>query len=345
MTAETQIIRTQKGDKNFDLFSDFPKEIYPKLSPRFILGHDAVDAHLEACYVLLENGMVKGRLAFYENPKLFFKGEKAACIGSYECVDESNFSGILINYAKDLAKKKGYDYLIGPMEGSTWNNHRFSINDDKPPFFMEASHHRYYPKQFLKAGFSVISDYFSNQDEKLEVDLLQLQKFETHYLNKGAVFRNLNPNDLENEFKKIAKFSLDAFSDNFLFSPISLEDFIAKYKKIEPLIDPNLVWIVENATGEIEAFIFSVLDHFDKINGNKTLIIKSMARKRDSKFKGIGSYLAAKTIALAKEQGFKKIIHAFMIKDNASKLISEKYADAPFKTYALYGISLKTDKK
>ena len=88
----------------------------------------------------------------------------------------------------------------------------------------------------------------------------------------------------------------------------------------------------------MQALIFSIKDHFDV--SNETLIIKSMARKISSSYRGIGSYLAGKTIQIAKESGYKKVIHALMIKDNASLRISEKYTRQAYKSYTLYGVKL-----
>ncbi len=340
--SQFDLIKTNFGAPDYGLFAELPKVLYPENSSRFLMGHDPVEPFLEGLYVLLKNGNPCGRFAFYENPKLNYKGTPAACIGSYECANDSTISSALLDYAKNITTQKGYKYLIGPMEGSTWNNHRFSSNNDHPNFFMEPYHHKYYNKHFEDAGFSVISDYFSNLDQELNVDIDQLNKFEKIYLEKGASFRNLNTNDLESEFQKLAEFSLEAFSENFLFTPVSVSDFVTKYKAIAAYIDPKLVWIVENKSGEIEAFIFSVPDHFEATKPPSTLIIKSMARKKESSFRGIGSYLAGKTIQLAKDLGYTKVVHAFMIKDNASRAISDKYAtDGGFyKNYALYGIAL-----
>ena len=304
--SQFEFIKTNFGEPNFELFSELPKKLYKENSPRFILGHDPVETFLEGLYVLLKDGEACGRFAFYENPELKYNEMPAACIGSYECENDPETSELLLEHTKTLAQEKGYKYLLGPMEGSTWNSHRFSSNNDFRNFFMEPYHHDYYNTQFQKAGFSVISDYFSNLDEKLNVDTNQLEKFEKIFTEKGAVFRNLYMQDIENEFEKLARFSLEAFSNNFLFTPISVAEFVAKYKKIQAFIDPKLVWIVENKSEEIEAFIFSIPDHFESKKPPTTLIVKSMARKKDSSFRGIGSYLAGKTVQLAKKWATKK---------------------------------------
>ena len=335
---EYKILRTKKGEVEFDWFQQIPRKLYPKNSARFRLGHDPVAPHLEGCYVLLKDNDPVGRFAFYENPELKYDGEVAACIGSYECENNETSGKILIEYAKDLTKTKGYTWLIGPMEGSTWHNYRFSVHNDQRNFFMEPYHHIYYNDHFKQSGFNVIADYFSNRDTTLNYDQDKLTKFEQYYLDQGAVFRHLEMSDLTTDLSKIAQFSLDGFSNNFLFTPISVEAFVTKYLQLKHYFNPELVWIVENAEGEMQAFIFAIKDHMD-LSG-KTVIIKSMVRKKTSPFRGIGSYLAGKIIELAKQQGYEAVIHALMIRDNASMAISDNYAGEAYKSYALYGVKL-----
>lgn len=332
------IIKTLPGKQYFDLFENLPTGLYNKESFRFKSGHDPVHTHLEGCYVLLKNKEPLGRFAFYENPELKYKNKPAACIGSYECIADKHLSEELLLYAIKLAATKGYKWLIGPMEGSTWNSYRFSNHNRQPNFFMEPYHHNYYNEHFINAGFETIAEYFSNIDQTLDYDKEKLDQFEQYYLSKGAVFRNLNMDDLENDLRKIALFSIEAFSNNFLYTPITTDNFVSKYKKLRQLFDPHLVWIVEDTEGEMQALIFSIKDHFDV--SNETLIIKSMARKISSSYRGIGRYLAEKIIQIAKESGYKKVIHALMIKDNASLRISEKYTRQDYKSYTLYGAKL-----
>lgn len=336
--SEYQLLKTMPGDTQYTLFQGLPIKLYEKTSPRFQLGNDPVLKHLEGCYVLLENKEPLGRVAFYENPGLRYKGLPAACIGSYECVQDNEASNALLDFTKELAKSKSYSWLIGPMEGSTWNNYRFSLHNNAPNFFMEPYHHIYYNIQFEQAGFEKIAHYISNLDHTLHYQEDTLQKFEKHYTAQGAVLRNLHMDDLESELKKIAELSLLGFAENLLYTPIAIEDFVAKYSKLGQFFDPRLIKIAENEQGEMQAFIFGVKDFLDTTG--KTLIIKTLMRRQSSPYRGIGSYLAGKLVQTAKELGYKKVIHALMIKGNASVVASKKYEVEEYKSYALYGLQL-----
>lgn len=330
--------RLLPNDKDYHLFDDFIKKLYEPNSQRFLRGNDPVETYLEGCYVLQKGDETVGRFALYENPNLKYKDQLACCLGSYECAKDSEISHELLSSATKRAKELGYSYLIGPMEGSTWNNYRFSDHNKYPNFFMEPFHHAYYSDQFKEFGFSIIAEYVSNLDEEVTVPEKDIDAFEEYYKARGAQFRFLCLNDLENDLHKIARFSNDAFQHNFLFTPINEDEFVAKYLRIKNYFDPALVMIVEDENDEIEALSFSIKD-FNESRG-KSLIIKSLARRNDSKLRGIGAYLIQKTYQLARANGYDNVIHALMIKDNASKKISENYHGSDYKSYSLFGMEI-----
>ncbi|NJM17112.1 MAG: hypothetical protein HC896_18560 [Bacteroidales bacterium] len=332
------IIKTFPGEERFQQFESLPVKLYRKNSASLHYWFSPVAAHLEGCYFLEHGNKVVGRFAFYQNPHLSYEKQSAACLGSYECINNTNVSNVLLKQAMHLAKDKGHTWLVGPMEGSTWNNYRFTNHNQYRNFFLEPCHHSYYNLQFIKAGFVPLANYFSKLDENLAYDEEKLNKFEQHFINQGAIFRNLNMDDLHNELKKIASCSLAGFSNNLFFTPIAIDDFIDKYKSLAKYIDPGLVYIVDNANKEIQAFMFAIKDYTD--SQGKTIIIKSLAKIPGTSFKGIGSYLTGKIVQTAKKRGYKKIIHAFMVKDNHSVSISNKYGGKEFKSHTLYGIKL-----
>ena len=144
--------------------------------------------------------------------------------------------------------------------------------------------------------------------------------------------------NFEQELEKLAKCSIQGFEDNFLYTKISIEDFIKKYQNIKKYINPDFVFIVEDSTKNVHAFMFTIKDFFD--SKNETIIIKSMVRIEQTAFKGVASYLVGKVVQKAKESGFRKIIHAMMIKDNLSVKTSKNYSGKEYKSYSLYGVKL-----
>lgn len=322
------------GTSEFEEFMDFPSTIYPKESPRFILGNDPVSTDLKGCYVLKKGEKAVGRFAIYDNQELKYNGKSCAAIGSFECINDISVAQKLIDFATDLALQMGKTFLIGPMEGSTWNNYRFSDINDVANFFMEPFHHEYYPDLFRKCGFEILAKYFSNLDQELPALKDKVQAFEKKYTPTGFHLRTLNMTDLEQDLGRIADFSNDAFSDNFLFTPIKREEFVKKYSAYTSYMDPHLILLVEDSDNQLQALIFTVPDHMDP--EGKTLIVKTLARKKNSPFKGIGTYLGSKVYEIARNAGYNKVIHALMIEDNNSVSVSKNFTGSTYKTYTLF---------
>ncbi|MDQ6762866.1 MAG: hypothetical protein M3015_09605 [Bacteroidota bacterium] len=168
------IISTQPGDENFYLFENFPSEIYNDSPYGIGVPEPVSNEYLEACFIITEGGKIKGRGALYNNQQLKYHGKKAACVGNFEAVNNRQIAGALLQHISAEAKKTGAFFLIGPMNGSTWNSYRFSLHHNNPPFFMEPVHHLYYNHQFLENRFDIIGKYFSS----IETDL----KFENLYV-------------------------------------------------------------------------------------------------------------------------------------------------------------------
>jgi hypothetical protein len=333
-----KLIKSLPGQDDHLAFDIFPQKIYNANSLRFKLGHDPVLKHLEGCYLLYKNEEPVGRFSLYQNPDLKYQDEKTATIGSYECIEDLAVSIVLLDYAKSILQSKGYTYIIGPMEGSTWNNYRFSARNDTPNFFLEPFHHDYYISQFNNAGYQVIANYKSNIVDPSEFDTSNLDQIEKKFRDQGAIFRRIDLSDFKNELQKIAQLSIDGFSSNFLYTSLSVEDFVLKYEKLESFFDPELVWMAEDQKGEIHALIFCIKDYYDPTNN--TLIVKSVVRKKSSPFRGIATYLSAKIVEMAKNGNYTKIIHALMIADNASHQISKKQTGQNYKNYSLFGLKI-----
>lgn len=326
------------GQKGFEVFEQLPKSLYETGSQRFVSGNEPVETHLNVCFVLFDGERAIARCAYYENPALSFEGKHTCTVGSFECTNDPEASNYLLQHVCDYARARGNEVLIGPMEGSTWNNYRFSDHNRHPNFFMEPYHHDYYGFLFEEFGFHRIAHYVSNLDSELVYQQSNITELEDQYRSMGATMRSLDLNDLDTDLAKIATFNNEAFSGNFLFTPIAPEDFVRKYKAFKNYFDPGLIWIVEDESGHIQALSFSIPDYLDPTG--KTMIIKSLARKKDAPFKGIGGYLAAKTYQIAQERKYENVIHALMIHDNKSAEMSRDFDGNHYKTYSLYAIEL-----
>lgn len=336
--SKLTVIKILPGEPGFQDFLDFPSMIYDKDSPRFVLGNDPVRQHLEGCYIVQQGERNVARFAIYQNPELKLNGQHVFTFGSFECIHDQSVANFVFDRIVDRVKTLGGTKLVGPMEGSTWNNYRFSESNAHPNFFMEPFHHEYYVDMVRNYGFESLLKYTSNLDTKLEYDEFRIKAYEKELLEQGAKLRSINMQDLANDLYRIAEFSNESYKNNTLFTPIDPEDFVAKYIQLKQLFNPELIWIVEDKDGVILAVSFSIRDYNDPTG--ETIVIKSLARRPNAPFKGIGAYLADKTYEIAVQQGCKRIIHAFMIVDNFSVQLSNDFTGKSYKSYSLFGLDV-----
>lgn len=332
------IIETQPGDFNFHLFENFPKEIYATNSNRFKLPETINKEFLESCFVLTSNGKPQARAALYFNPHLNYQNKKTFSVGNYEAIDNLKISVLLLEYISSQAKKKGAEYLIGPMNGSTWDSYRFSVHHHHPDFFLEPNHHLYYNDHFLNSGFEVMANYFSSIDRSLICDNPAVLLRENELIKFGVTFRNLNLPEFETELEKLFEFNSIAFKTNFLYTPILKKDFINKYIESKKIINPEFVILAEDENKNLIGYFFCINDIFN--SKEKSLIIKTVARHPDKKWKGLGHVMSNHIYRKAISQNYKSVIHAFIFEEGTSTTISKNFSGEVYKNYALYGKSL-----
>lgn len=333
-----EIAELKPGDADFDLFLNFPKEIYPANSLRFTVPETMNVRYLKTCFVLLISGKVQARAALYNNPHLHYQGKKAYCIGNYEAVNDKEIAFALLMHIFKAAKREGADFLIGPMNGSTWDPYRFSVHHNYPNFFLEPYHRLYYNEHFVGAGFNIIAKYFSSIEADLNFVNPAVAQREDELKQAGVTFRNINLQEYEKELEKIYYFNAVAFSSNFLYTPIDKDEFVKKYAETKGLIDPEFVILAEDAEGSLIGYLFCINDFYNK--KEKSLIVKTAVRHPDKKWKGTGHVIGNMICARALKKQYQFLIHSFMYEDGTSVAMSKNFSATVFKNYVLFGKDL-----
>lgn len=315
-------------------FNEVLREVYPENIRRLKQHEKPVREHLSACYFAEANGKIIGRACLFRNADLL-EGKKAATIGHYEFTNNEVEAYAFLSFLEKEAKQAGCDFLIGPMNGSTWENYRFSLRNDSPNFLLEPFNHEYYNEQFRQAGFETVASYYSNKENSLVRDFEAVLEHETEFLAKGLRIRPIDTENYESELDKLYSFTARAFSDNYLYTPISEAYFKKKYREALPVIRPEFVLIGEEAGGTVVGFVFAYPDLLNK--EEKSIVVKTLARDPDPKWKGLGEILGNRVLRAAAAEGFSSQVHAFMKDTNRSVKTSERFHGHRFKTYALYG--------
>ena len=325
---------TLPGAPDYHRFAEVVANCYDPAGPRSKGGHEPDEKDLTACVVVLRDGTPVGRCAFYFSTADPGDGARTAMIGSYECINDPEVAGAVFDEVRSLARKYRIARLIGPMEGNTWNSYRFSDTNDRPRFYMEPYHHAYYPEQWRKEGFVPLARYVSRIDRDLVVDQLAIRFKDEDLAVQGISVRPLNKAYLIQELALIGQFSIEAFKENFLYTPITVEEFVMKYHRLGQLLVPRLVLLAVDKKDTLLGFILGIPDMFS--HDRTGLIVKSAARRKDAP-SGLGTHLLRKLEQSAVELGFTSAIHAFMHEDNASARRSAiTFGADPYGSYTLF---------
>lgn len=301
---------------------------------------------MESSYLDLVLDSARCRIWWGATPVV--EGEKIGLIGIYESADAPEASAIL-DLACQHLRTQGVTLALGPMDGSTWRRYRWVAEGpdegkgNRPPYFLEPTDPAFYVTRWQQAGFAAFAWYNSAFCPDIRSEDPRVERVWARLQSQGFRLRSVDLARWDQELGALYRFSLEAFADNFLYTPISEPEFRAQYSAVKPYVHPGLVWIVEHEAvereGAICAFLFAIPDHLEAQRG-RTLIIKTVASHPHFRRQGLGSILTWHAHRTGAQLGFTQAIHAMMYEENQSTRISGRHAEV-FRRYALYSRSLR----
>ena len=270
-------------------------------------------------------------------------GRRVGLIGHYAAEDDDSAAAIL-DAALGRLREQGCDCAVGPMDGNTWRPYRFVVEPGtEPPFFLEPANPPEWPRQFARAGFSELATYSSAVAPDLTAVDPRLPAAEGRLADAGVTIRPLRLDRADEELAAVFRLSLSSFAGNFLYTPLTLDEFLEQNRRILPVVHPELVLLAERG-GALAGFAFAVPDVLAvrRAEGGRksatyapAAIVKTVAVTPDSAHRGLGSVLVGRVHRRAHELGFSRAIHALMHDANVSTNISARYATV-MRRYALF---------
>src|SRR5262249_46351475 len=152
-----------------------------------------------------------------------------------------------------------------------------------------------WPQQLTDFGFSPIADYYSAVTTELSANDPRLEVTAERLRESGVTIHTLDPARRDEELSRGHALPLPRLRNHFLYTPISLEDFLAQYAPIRPHIRPELVLLAEKE-GELIGFAFCIPDLLQAQRGETvdTLILKTLVVRPDHGGLGLGGLLLAR---------------------------------------------------
>lgn len=270
------------------------------------------------------------------------KNKKVATIGEIEIENEED-GKLLIKKCLEVLKDKGFKYVVGPMNKTTWNQYRaVKKSENEPTFLLENVFSKEVGEAFKKAGFKEIHTYTSNKGKIKDAYYDEiLDDMEKELKQENIKIRKFNKKNAHSELKKMFEVAKASFTNNPLYTDIKEEEFIEKYEKFIDLCDEKFILIAEK-NKETIGFLFS-MPNINPENPDapvSCLILKTIAVKPKYEDFAIGNIMLNRIRETALENGFKEWIFAFMYKNNTSQRMAQRNKAKEIREYNLYGKEL-----
>ncbi len=291
--------------------------------------------------VAYDGGRPVARLAMEIAPEQHGAPGPSGIVGRYEALDGGAGTSLLV-HARELLAERGMARVLGPMNGNTWRRYRLALpplaGEIAPaPFLTEPTNPPGYPSHFLDAGFSVVAEYESRVATRPDAPAGEPSDAGDGPEPGGVTVAPLDPARFEDALREIHALSLAAFDRNPYYTPIGFDEFAAAYRKVRPLLDPDLVRLARGGDGRLLAFVFAFPDPFDRgRDGASRVVLKTLATAPEARGLGLGGLLTAEVHRVAFGRGAPAVIHALMQVTNASTRISGRHGTDLFRRYALY---------
>ncbi|MDQ3030739.1 MAG: GNAT family N-acetyltransferase [Actinomycetota bacterium] len=287
-------------------------------------------------YAVRREGGLAGRCSIWAEGTPAINGEPVGVVGHYAAVD-AEAGTRLLRHATQQLRERGLSLAVGPMDGNTWRRYRLvTRRGDEPPFFLEPVNPDDWPDHFMAAGFQPLARYFSRLNNDLAVVDPRVPAALARLADDGVVTRPIDMNNFDAELRRVHALSLAAFADNFLYTPVSEQDFLDMYQPMRAHVRPELVLLAEKY-GTLIGFMLGLPDLAQARRGGPidTVIAKSIAVRPGRTGAGLGSVLIDQFQQAARGLGYRRVVHALMHEGNRSRQMVARFGH-PMREYTLF---------
>ncbi len=280
-------------------------------------------------------------------------------IGFFEAFNDGEACRLLLAAAEAWLRARGVGHVLGPIDGDTWHRYRFAVEPlQAAPFLKEPWNPPYYPALWASCGYTVVDRYLSARIVHPAQAAANLAPGQQRVRRQGYTFRPLDTGRLPDELALMHRLSVQIFSGNRHYTPISLDTFLQLYQGIKPLLVPGLCQFCCAPDGRVAGFVFCYPDTADAVRamrGRRDPLAKLKflwKRRRATRIciKSLGCLpayrgngLGAALMALAFEQtvacGFGEALMCLMHEGNDSRRLDGGVSE-PFRQYVLFEKSL-----
>lgn len=220
-------------------------------------GHS--DARL---YLALRGGRPVGRIAAIHNRNhVAFHDEPAGFFGFFESVDDADVSEALFEAAAGWLRDRGLEVMRGPTSYSTNEESGLLVEGfERPPAILMPYNPRYYEGLVTGAGFeeaaTLVAYHLADNSPPDWLERISGRVRE----RTGVRIRPLRMSEFERELERIQAIYNAAWERNWGFVPMTDAEFEHMADELEPVLEPDLALIAEDASGEPVGFSLALPD-------------------------------------------------------------------------------------
>lgn len=310
-----------------------PGQEIPEFDQHLIVSQQA-DEHITV-------NQTDARCTLWWNVAPHIEGEKPGIIGHFQASSEEA-GKLVLEQAVQRLREAGCSKAIGPMDGNTWRRYRvLTDRGAEPPFFMEPDNPDIWPRIFERAGFTPLSVYTSSLVSDLTRQDPRAERVQGRLLNDGISIRQLNPDHFEDDLRRIYEVSVISFTQNYLYTGLSEDAFLAQYLPYREKIRRELVFLAEDQ-GKPVGYLFAIPDYAEAMRGEpiRTVVGKTLAVLPGRRYAGLGLVLVGRLHASSHDLGYRRLIHALQHEGNNKVRNMSEYFGQVMRRYTLYARSL-----
>lgn len=354
--------------KTFNEFLHFPFTLYngeskwvPPLlrdiREQFSAGNPFLKHAKVRPFVARINGKTAGRItAIHNRSYVDSSGEKAGFFGFFDCMDDNDVAQALIETVRGWLRKKGMQFMRGPMNFSS-NEEWGSLIEGfgEPSMVMMPYNPPYYRKLFEQSGLKKAKDLFAYIAEVPSEFPEKVYRVARMAEKRGITVRPMNLKSFQQEMRVFKGIYNSAWEKNWGFMPMTDEEIEHTAEQLKPIIVPELALIAEyksepvgfmmflpdfnyvlkRLNGRLFPFgIFKALWHARNIRDARLLLlgIKEGYRRR-----GVDSLLFIEGLKGLKKNGYRRMELSWVLEDNYPvQRIIETMRGELYKKYRVY---------
>jgi GNAT superfamily N-acetyltransferase len=314
-----------------------------------------------ALFLARRGGEIVGRIAAIEDRNFnAFHGTKTAYFGLFESVNDPEVAAALVGAARDWARWRGLETLLGPMNLST--NYEIGLlveGFDSDPAFMMPYNPRYYGELLEKCGLRKAKDLFA-WERAMAPPPERFTRIADRIQQEGTVtVRGANLRRFDEEIGRFKEVYKAAWKQNWGFVPMTDAEMEKLARDLKPFVVPELCLVAESE-GEVIAVTLTIPDYnraLKTLGGRLTryglpiglarllwncrkidrLRLITLGVKSGFRSRGIPALLVSETIKRARKLGYTGGEVSWTLEDNEhiNRLI-ESSGCARTKVYRMY---------